>query len=96
MPGKNNAGGCKCCCPGKICASVRNCAGPVSGAAITFKQGGTTLATCTTDATGQCCWAFGATTGTVTVSYTSGSFSGSQDVTIPSGTCPNVDTVSGR
>lgn len=92
MPKKNSPGGCKCCCPAQVCASVGNCDGAVSGATITVTQGGTTIGTCTTSAGGSCCVNAGSTTGVVNVAYSIGGFSGNQNVTIPTGThCPNVD-----
>lgn len=61
MPWKANGPGCPCCntCSptGSHCVTVRGCnsGGVGSGATVTLKVGATTIDTCTTDSSSQCC-----------------------------------------
>jgi hypothetical protein len=65
MPSIKQAAGtdkslCDCTCAGAtacfLCVTVTTCASvPISGALVTVKHSGTTVNTCTTDASGQCC-----------------------------------------
>lgn len=48
----------RCCCGTscQLCVTVTNCSGTaLSGATVTITQGGTTIGTCTTNGSGQCC-----------------------------------------
>jgi hypothetical protein len=55
MAFKSGNPGCECCL-GTFCITVVDCNGAdVPGATLTFVQGSTTVATCTTDGSGQCC-----------------------------------------
>jgi hypothetical protein len=86
---KKHAPGCPCCaCNGNITVVVVDqCGVGISGASVTVKQGGVTIGTCTTDATGTCSVpitlggvyditvtsaGYGSGSGTVTVSACSG------------------------
>jgi hypothetical protein len=53
---KKHAPGCPCCaCNGNITVVVVDqCGGGINGASVTVKQGGVTVGTCTTDASGTC------------------------------------------
>jgi len=93
---KGNGGGC--CCTGGgtpclICVHAHSCPGAnVSGATFTVKQGSTTIGTCTTDASGNCCVDVTSTgTGTYQVYISKTGYTGS-NATI-SVTCPGTTNV---
>lgn len=89
-------GGCGCCggtstC--QICVTATSCGGTaVSGATVTVTQGVTTIGTCTTDASGNCCVDVTSTgSGTYNVAVSKTSHSGSnKNVSV---TCPGTTNV---
>ena len=84
-------GGCCNCSGCQICVTVLDCNGAaVSGATVTVKQGATTIGTCTTNASGQCCVTVPAS-GTYNVAVTKTGYNGSnQNVSL---TCPGTTNV---
>lgn len=76
MPWKANGPGCPCCntCTptGSHCVTVRGCnsGGVGSGATVALKVGATTIDTCTTDSSSQCCLDIGESRSDYTIAVT--------------------------
>lgn len=78
-------------CTNSLCANILDCtlAAGLQGATVTVTQGGVTVGTCVTDASGDCCVPINSASGTYTVSYTATGYqSQSQTVTVSS--CSDV------